>query len=73
MEEQVMLSLLDRFENLVNKNRLVEIRRLVEREIENLQGITEQKCKAHKINKDYCKRCSNLNCNLNNNENERKI
>ena len=68
MDEKVMLSLLDRFEDLVDKNRFVEARRLVEREIENLQGITEQKCKLHKRNKDYCNICSNLNCNLNNKE-----
>lgn len=68
MEEKLMLSLLDRIEELVNKNRFVEARRLTERELENLQGITEQKCKAHKINKGYCKICSNSNCNLNNNE-----
>ncbi len=68
MEEQAMLSLLDRFEDLVNKNRFVEARRLAEREIENLQGITEQKCKFHKVNKGYCNTCKNINCNLNNNK-----
>ena len=62
-----MLSLLVRIENLVDKNRFVEAIRLTEREIENLKGITEQKCKRYKINKGYCKICTNANCNLNSN------
>ena len=55
MEEKVMLNLLNRVEWLIIRNRFVEARRLVKREIENLQGITEQNCKLHKYNKDYCR------------------
>ena len=68
MNESTMLSLLVRIENLVDKNRFVEAIRLTEREIENLKGITEQKCKRYKINKGYCKICTNVNCNLNTNK-----
>lgn len=68
MNESTMLSLLVKIENLVNKNRFVEAIRLTEREIENLKCITEQKCKRYKINKGYCRICTNTNCNLNTNK-----
>ena len=68
MEEKVMLNLLNRVEWLIIRNRFVEARRLVKREIENLKGITEQNCKPYKYNKDNCSTCKNLNCNLNNNK-----
>ena len=63
MNETDMLIILERIIWLMEKNRFVEARRLVEREVENLQGITEQKCKRKQVNKGYCKICENLNCN----------
>lgn len=64
MNEETMIELLNRFEWLLERNRFVEARRLVKREIENLEGITEYKCKKIKINKGFCKTCENQNCNL---------
>lgn len=68
MEEKAMLNILNRIQWLIIRNRFVEGRRLVKREIENLKGITEQNCKLHEYNKDNCSTCKNLNCNLNNNK-----
>ena len=65
MEEKIILSILARIERLTSLNRFVEARRVVRCEIENLQDITQDKCKAHKINAGFCKTCSNYNCKLN--------
>lgn len=68
MEEKEMLNILNKIQWLIIRNRFVEARRIVKREIEKLQGITELNCNLHKYNKESCKRCKNLNCNLNINE-----
>ncbi len=63
MKEADMLIILEKIIWLIERNRFVEARRLVEREVENLQGIMEQKCKRKKVNAGNCKICENLNCN----------
>lgn len=65
MEEKVMISLLDRFISYADGNRLVEAKRLAEQEINNVKGITEQKCKKRKLLINACSHCTNANCNLN--------
>ena len=72
MEEKVLLWHLDRLERLIEKDDLYYARRYNKQEIENIKGITEQKCKRHVVNKGYCRLCKNLTCNLNNNENMKK-
>ena len=65
MEELKMIQILDRFIWYANRNRLIEAQRVVKQELNNLNGITEQKCKSRKMNKNWCKICKNRNCNLN--------
>lgn len=65
MEEQTMLRILDKFIWYIEKNRLLEAKRYVQQELDNIKGITETKCKRRKINKGYCNICKNRNCNLN--------
>lgn len=65
MEEQKMIQMLDRFIWYTNRNRLIEAKRVVQQELNNLNGITELQCKSRKINKNWCKICKNKNCNLN--------
>ena len=65
MEEKIMLNILNRIQWLIIRNRFFEARRLVKQELENLNGITETKCKVHTLNADGCKSCKNYNCNLN--------
>ena len=65
MEEADMLIILERIIWLIDRNRFVEARRLIQRELENLQGITEHTCKRKTVNKGCCKVCENLNCNEN--------
>lgn len=65
-----MLEILDKIEWLIVRNRFIEARRIVKQELENLNGITEQKCKRLKINQVYCRICRNRNCNLNKNTKE---
>ena len=72
MEEKVLLWHLDRLERLIEKDDLYYARRYNKREIENLKGITEQKCKMHKTNKGFCRTCKNITCNLNSNEKMKK-
>lgn len=68
MEEKVLLWHLDRLERLIEKDDLYYARRYNKQEIENIKGITEQKCKMHKTNKGFCRTCKNITCSLNNNE-----
>ena len=72
MEEEVLLLHLNKIENLIEQDNLQYAKRYNNRELDNLKGITEQKCKLHKLNRDHCKTCKNLTCNLNNNENMKK-
>lgn len=64
------LTLLDRFNWLIERNRTFEAKRVVEQEKNNLLGITELECKRRKVNEGYCKVCTNRNCNLNQNKKE---
>ena len=65
MKVYKMVILLYRFEECCDLNHLVLAKRLVRQEIENLKGITEQKCRKRKVREDYCNYCSNSNCNYN--------
>ena len=58
-----MLEILDKLEWLVVRNRTFEAKKRLKIELENLRGITEQKCKLIKLRKDYCSHCWNYNCN----------
>ena len=70
MEEYKMIFLLYRLETQCNRNGLFVAKKIIKQELENLKGITEQKCKKIKVRKDYCIYCKNYNCSLNKN-NER--
>ena len=67
MEEEKMLELLNRIKICIERGSLDIARDLIELEIENLKGITEQRCKNTKYYYyDWnCQYCSNLNCNQN--------
>lgn len=60
-----MLNILDKLNWLIARNRLYEAKKLVKQEIGNLKSITEKNCKRFKLNKTYCRVCTNLNCNNN--------
>ena len=68
--DSVIIQLLDRFNWLIVRNRFIEARRLVEQELDNANGVTVQKCKRFKLNKTYCRICTNYNCS--NNENKER-
>ena len=59
------LTILDRFNWLIKRNRTFEAKRVIEQEKNNLLGITEQICKLRPMNNGYCRICKNRNCNLN--------
>ncbi len=63
MEELTMLDILKKLEWLVVRNRTFEAKKRLTIELNNLKGITEQKCKLIKVRKDYCNFCWNYNCN----------
>ncbi len=67
MEDLKMLNLLKRIKLLLQRNSLTLAIDLIELEVENLQGITEKKCKNTIYpNYDwYCNDCYNLNCKSN--------
>ena len=67
MQEQILIKILDKFILYAKKGRLLEAKRYVKQEIENIEGITEQRCKLKKLGKKYCNICKNQNCNLNSN------
>lgn len=62
-----MLELLDRIKVCAERGSLDIARDLIQLEIENLKGITEQSCKNTKYyyNDWYCRYCNNLNCSQN--------
>ena len=64
MKETQMLEILTRIKCLIERSSLDTVKEYVILEIENLQGITEQKCKNTKyfFYDSYCKYCSNENC-----------
>lgn len=50
---------------LIDRNRLYEAKKYIEIQLENIKGITEQKCYKRKVRTDYCEHCVNTLCNLN--------
>lgn len=71
MEEIRMLEILNRIEAYVEPDSLDIAKDLTQLEIDNLKGITEQRCKNTKYYyyPTCCKYCSNLNCSSNVNKN----
>lgn len=63
-----MLNILDRLDCLIVRNRSFEAKRLVQQELNNIRKITEKNCKRLRLNKTYCRVCTNLNCNNNQNK-----
>ena len=49
MKETVMLNILDKLEWLIVRNRTFEAKKVLRIELDNLKGITEQKCKLIKV------------------------
>lgn len=64
MENLEMLKILQRIKLFLNTDSLDLARDTVQLELENLKGITEEKCKGHRLYCDdwYCHYCSNTNC-----------
>lgn len=71
MQEQILIKILDKFILYAKKGRLLEAKRYVKQEIENVEGITETKCKRVKLNKNFCKSCINYNCSSNKNNKDK--
>lgn len=67
-DDSVMIQLLDRFNWYIERNRFIEARRLVIQELDNANGVTVQNCKRLKVNKGYCRVCTNYNCSKNENK-----
>ena len=69
MDENELLKVLERIKQLLKNDLLIEAKEYVDLEIENLKGITEQKCKntMYYFGDFYCKYCENLNCSSNQN------
>ena len=69
MEESKILEILNRIKVCVKSDSLNVAKELIKIEIENLKGITEQRCKNTKyyFYDTYCKYCNNYNCNSNKN------
>ena len=70
MDNEKMMKILDRIELLIEQDSLDLAKGITKLEIENLKGITEQRCKNTKyyFYDFYCKYCHNLNCNSNQNQ-----
>ncbi len=70
MEETKMIKILDILSNLLNRDNLYVAREYLKIEIENLTGVTEEKCKntRYYFYNCFCKYCSNANCNSNRNK-----
>ena len=70
MDNEKMRKILDRIELLIKQDSLDLAKGITKLEIENLKGITEQRCKNTKyyFYDWYCQYCSNLNCNSNKNK-----
>lgn len=71
MEESTMLQILNRIKICIERDSLDIAKDLIKLEIDNLKGITEQRCKNTKYYyyPTCCKYCSNLNCSSNVNKN----
>lgn len=70
IKDYVITKILDRLYWLIERNRYVEARRLVDQELDNANGVTVEKCKRFKLNKTYCNTCKNYNCSNNSNNSE---
>ena len=70
MDNVKMLEILNRIKVCIERDSLDIAKDLTELEIENLKGITEQRCKNTKYYYyDWnCKYCENFNCSSNNNK-----
>ena len=64
MNNEKMLEILEKIRICLNRNSVDVAKELVNLEIDNLKGITEEKCKNTKYHfwGSYCKYCSNTNC-----------
>lgn len=70
IKDDVTIKILGRLNWLMERNRYVEARRLVDQELDNANGVTVEKCKRFKLNKTYCNTCKNYNCSNNSNRSE---
>lgn len=70
MENVIMLDILKRIKMFLDDDSLDLARELAQLELDNLKGITEQRCKNTKYYYYdwYCQYCSNLNCSSNRNK-----
>ncbi len=64
MKEIKMLEILKRIEICLKRDSLYESKEYIKIEIENLKGITQEKCKSkfYYCDNYYCIECHNLNC-----------
>ncbi len=64
MKEEKMLEILNRIKNCITIGSLDTAKELVELEIDNLEEITQKRCKNTKyyFYNWYCKYCYNTNC-----------
>lgn len=69
MDNEKMIKILKRIELLIEQDSLDLAKSMTNLEIENIMGITEQRCKSTKyyFYDFYCKYCNNLNCHSNQN------
>lgn len=70
MENVIMLDILKRIKMFLDDDSLDLARELAQLELDNLKGITQERCKNKKYNfyDWYCVYCSNLNCESNKNK-----
>ena len=69
MDNEKIIKILDRIELFIKQDSLDLAKGITKLEIENLKGITEQRCQNTKYYYYdwYCQYCSNFNCNSNKN------
>lgn len=70
MQNEKMLEILRRIQICLERDSLDLARELIQLEIDNINGATEQRCKNTKyyFYNWYCDKCSNLNCESNKNK-----
>lgn len=70
MEDEKMLDILNKIEMFIDKDSLDLARELAQLEIDNLKGITQERCKNTKyyFYDWYCQYCNNINCHNNKNK-----
>lgn len=70
MEDSKMIDILKRIKMFLKDDSLELARELTNAELENLEGISEQRCMNTKyyFYDFYCKYCENLNCSSNQNK-----